>query len=256
MTLFSVFIMLKIGGRLKKHNKCNLNMVLIGIFIPLLIFFAIINVTYAYFTAQTAPAEGVTDSGVVLIKVNEIPTTKISEGATTVSRTTLLPGDTLSICGKIENGGTTAVYVLFQMKITIKKSGPGSAETVVDSFFTIVKNASTGKDEQKEIHVTDNGNGTFTYSNTAFKIDAPNADKTNAYTKDFEVSYTLDGDTYNNDYKKATVTYSLNITAIQADSLTPENATQLLMVYYKHATCENASTHTYMTCPICNGTSE
>ena len=148
--------MLKIGGSLKKHNKCNMNMLLIGILIPLLIFFAVYNVTYAYFTAKTQPSEGSADSGTVFITLANPTTTHIFEAEATLesSRTYILPGDKLSICGTIENGGTTAVYILFELKVTIKKQGPSPAESLDPAFYTIV-----GEETQKIIE-TDNGDGT------------------------------------------------------------------------------------------------
>ena len=209
---------------------------------------------YAYFTANPLPFEGATESGVVYIKVNQTPTINISEGSTKVERTNLVPGDTLSICGTIENGGTKDVYVLFQMKITITKYGSTTEEKVIGAFFTIVKNTETGEDEQHKIVSSTDDDGNVQFSENAFIIKSPNSDKTNTneYIKPFEVSFTFDGATYGNEYKKATVTYYLNIVSIQKDALTASEATQLLMVYYTHQNCENASTHSYMTCPKCN----
>ena len=246
LTLFLLFIMLKVGGSLKKHNKCNKNMVLIGIVVPLLIFFAMINVTYAYFTARPLPFEGATTSGLVLVRLNGDIKTKINSTETTAT-SKLLPGDTLSVCGTVENAGTTAIYVLFELEILVTKQGSDDAEQEMLEYFTLVDGTAT------QINVTTNDDGTKTYSSTAFYIESANEDKTNEFTKDFEISHVFDGEKYNNDYKNASVTYTLKVTSIQRDSMEGStHATEILMLYYDHKRCDNASSYHYMDCPICN----
>ena len=241
MTLFLVFIILKVGGSLKKHNSVNLNMLLIGIIIPILVFFAIVNVVYAYFTAKPLPIEGSTGTGTIILQLTDGTETQVNSIAKTDS-TKLVPGDTLSVVGTIENAGTAHFYVVFEFEVKVKKESESEFSTVLSSYYTIVDDTAT------EITVEDG-----VYSATAFVIEAANDDKTNEYTKDFEISYIFDGETYDNDYKNASVEYTLKISAIQKDALeSSAHATELLLRYYAHKkNCVN-STYTYLNCPTCN----
>lgn len=196
--------MLKVGGSLKKHNKGNFNMVLLGIIIPILTFFAAVNVTYAYFTARAAEMTDSAATGSLLIKLSTDTQAKINSTVLT-GTTKLLPGDTLSIDGTVENAGTNSFYAILQLTITVTKAASGStAETALSAFYTI-----QGSTAVKIVETSG------TYSAHAFVVDAANEDKTNTYTKAFSLPHVFDGETYNNDYKNASVTYALKAVAIQ-----------------------------------------
>ena len=183
-------------------------MVLLGIIVPALVFFAAINVTYSYFTARSAEIINSTTTSGLLIKLTSDTQPKINSTAVT-GTSKLLPGDTLSIDGSVENAGTHTFYAIFEFTVVVTKAASGSAaEMVLSAYYTIVGSTAT--------QIVKNGS---TYSATAFLVEAPNEGKTNAYTKAFSLPFTFDGETYNDDYKNANVSYTLKAVAIQSAAI-------------------------------------
>ena len=130
----------------------------------------------------------------------------------------MLPGDSLDIDGIVENNGTSKVYVLLNFAINVTKLD-GTSESVCSKTYTIANS--------KLSEVT----GTVgSYSAVAMTLEAANANKTNTYKLNFKLSHLFDVYKYNNEYKNATVTYTLSAHAIQFDYIADASeATTLLL---------------------------
>lgn len=183
-------------------------MVLLGIVVPILVFFITVNVTYAYFTARSAAQEGTTATGSVVIRLSTDTQPKVNSTAVTNS-TKILPGDTLAMTGTLENAGTHSFYAIFEYKVIVTKAETGSTpESVLLGYYTYVNSTLTQIVKNEDV-----------YSANAFLLEAANADRTNTFSIDFNIPYTFDGNIFDNDYKNATVTYSLKAVAIQSESI-------------------------------------
>lgn len=176
------------------------------------------NVTYAYFTATATTTQSESSTAIVRIKFDS--TTKEIINSTTVTASTLLlPGDELKISGAVENSGTSPVYAVIKLNIQVRKVGETESETVTSKVYAF-----------SGTKLTEIIGASGSYSATAFTLEAPNANKTNVYTKAFEISHLFDVYTYDNSYKNATVTYTLSAHAIQVAYITDaDEATTLLL---------------------------
>ena len=168
------------------------------------------NATFAYFTATAAKKEATSTTGVVSIKFSN--TKELVNSVETTSSTLLLPGDTLSLTGTVENAGSAQVYVLLEFIVSVKKSDSTTEETVLHEYYTFVSSTLT------EI--------TGTMGN--YSINAGTIDATTNNTKSFSLSHKFDGATYDDTYQKAEVTYILYGYAVQSANISAADATDLL----------------------------
>ena len=193
---------------MKKYNGVNSKFVLIGIILPMLAFLICLNAVFAYFTATTNPIQGSNSTAILLVgfsddtTVNEIDSTDV-EG----NLDDLLPGDSLTIDGKVVNSGNTPLYFILHLTVTITPVG-SITETVVNKNYTIVNN------EVVELNST----------NTA----ACELTNTNDY-KSFTLIHTFPT-TYGNTYQNATVNYNVTAYAIQTATIASATAAAEILV--------------------------
>ena len=194
----------------------NKKFVLLGLVLPILVFFISYSAVFAYFTA-TSNHQAQTLSAIVKIGFQDNQNAqKISHevqtnGATSES-TNIMPGDTLITNSTIVNEGNVDVYSIFNFKITIEKKD-GATVTDVDDYYTFTTDGSLTK------LVAQNG----IYTDPACKL-------TPKQTVEISVSKYFKGSVYGNEYKNAKVTYAINALAIQTAGLgTPANATNMLI---------------------------
>ena len=186
---------------------------------PILAFFISMNATFAYFTSSVDFGESTSQAGIIKIKITDDTAWKVNSASISAS-TKLIPGDTLNVEGTVENAGNAQFYAILQLKIDVTKSGETTAETVSNKYYTYSGTT------LKEIAVIGDGSVTA----TAFIVDAPNANKTNTYTKAFSIPYTFDFYKFNNSYKNAKVNYYVYAHAIQTKNLTDTTSvTKMLM---------------------------
>ena len=185
-------------------------MILVGILIPILLFFVSMNITYAYFTAKVQTENASASTAVLKIQFSE-ETDIYANSQKVTTNTKLLPGDALSVSGAVENVGNAQIYVIIAFKLYVTKSGESTKETLQDEYYSIQDSQTTRITKVDE-----------TYLVTAFTLDI-NASKT------FEISYLFDVNKFDNTYKNATVSYELQAYALQKETIDDTNeATDLI----------------------------
>ena len=195
---------------MKKYNKFNYNTFFLWITSSLLVFLLAINITYAYFSAKTL-SQTTTETAVLTIKFSDDTTMSVNS-QTIVDGIKLLPGDSLTATGKIENNGELKVYTLIKFDIQVEKTSEEEPSKVATKYYTFVGDVLTEITENNE-----------TYSHNAFTIN--NSDSIN-----FSISYEFDFYEFDNEYMNATVSYTLTALAIQHASIdSATSATSLLM---------------------------
>ena len=195
---------------MKKYNNFNYNTFFLWITSSLLVFLLAINVTYSYFSAKTL-SQSSTETAVLSINFSD-DTKMFANTQTVVDGVKLLPGDTLTATGKVENNGELQVYTLIKFDIRVKKTTDEKPSTVAIKYYTLIGNDSTEIIENNE-----------TYSHNAFTINSDDS-------KNFSISYKFDFYEYNNEYMNATVSYTLTALAIQYIAIAnATEATTLLM---------------------------
>lgn len=240
MTLLFQFIILSTGGSLKKYNRVNSNWMILGLVLPILIFFISMNIVYAYFTATATPAVSESKTGVIRIGFTETTTEKINSASIDASQL-LVPGDNLEIDGAIENKGLSAVYSILKFDVEISKNN--STLKHITKYYTI-KNVDLDAVTEEDNNLTEIAGNEDNYTATAFYLEAANEDKSNTYITPFKITYNFDGAIYGNDYQGANVNYTATAYAIQTVNLTDDAskeqmvATNLLMdnASYKNVT--------------------
>lgn len=116
---------------MKKYNQANLKWVIIGIVLPILVFFSVGGVL-AYFSATIAPEQTtITAASVNLVfnpDVNSTSTLNSSGSALETSvyssravthSSNIIPGDTVTINGSIKNNGNVPIYTILQFEVYI-----------------------------------------------------------------------------------------------------------------------------------------
>ncbi len=183
-----------------------------GIIIPILSFFVAINITFAYFTATTSSSAS-QSTAKLIIKVAD-DTVIYANSNVITNDSVLLPGDTLTAVGSVENNGNINAYVILKLTVSISKAGTTSKLVVCDKIYSFTNST------LQEVVKTGN-----TYSCNAFVLNG------NA-TKSLTIPYTLDFNQIGNDYQNGSVSYSLEACAIQFASIeNAQEATTLLIDY-------------------------
>ncbi len=106
-----------LGGSLKKYNRIDLKIVLLGIILPILAFFISMSGVYAYFTARANKEQSSSSTGIVRISTSDDQL--MINGLASTSDSKLLPGDTITYSGKVYNNGTVAEYVIIEFEVKI-----------------------------------------------------------------------------------------------------------------------------------------
>ena len=207
---------------MKKYNKFNKQLLAIWILIPILLFFIILNSTYAYFTASSSRETATTATAKVQIKFPNTTTASISTmvtNSTTVS-TVILPGDVLNISTVVENLSDVKVYLLLKLSVDVKKSGETNATNVSTKYYSLSGSNLTQITQTAGASTADISDDNF--SSYALTQDA----KTTSNT--FNMIYTFAGAEYDNSYALAQASYTLTGYAIQFSNVTSLEATAML----------------------------
>ena len=185
-------------------------MILLGIIIPVLAFFIAINAAYAYFTATTTTS---VSSETAQLIINFTDSTNVYADSEIITTSTLLlPGETISASGSVENPGNVQAYTIIKFEVLVTKLGAASSEVIEQHYYTISNSTLT--------EITENNDE---LSDTAFVLN-PRDSQT------FEVEYVLDFNYFDNEYQQATVTYTLQACSIQTMLMTDATeATELLL---------------------------
>ncbi len=201
---------------MKRYNHGNKRSVLMGIVIPILLFFISMTATFAYFTATAEP--GKVESQTAYLKINFSDNNFLANSQAITESVKLLPGDTLSASGTIVNESNVPAYAIVGFKIFAIKQGSSVVEILKDSYYSF--------DGANAIEIVKTGD---TYT-SAIALDAPNENKTNNCKKTFNLSHTFSFYDYGNEYKNATITYSVKAYAIQTSQIEDgSQATEILL---------------------------
>ena len=193
-------------------------MIVLGIIFPILVFFVFMNITYAFFTSTVKSSNDSTSSAILLINLSNESATVTTTAS--VLEEKLLPGSTLTHSLQISNNGNVSFYAIIKMTIKLKKSTEESY-SIIDSILTTYD---FGENEFIETTLEDLLDESKT-TKTAFLLESNQ-------NLDFTYSLTFDGNTYNNDYKKANILYEFEIYAIQTIGFSRQTATNYLCNNY------------------------
>ena len=188
---------------MKKYNKANQNTLLLGIVLPILVFLLSMSAVYAYFTATSNKTDS-TATGILTISFSS--ETNATLYSNTISETTkILPGETFIVNSTIENTGNIDVFVIVELKIEATKFGETTKQLIETKYYSF--------NEQTAIEIIEIDEET--YSATAIVLEAPNSAKTNAYSHNFSIPYTINFNDFGNEYENGSITYTLTGYAIQ-----------------------------------------
>ncbi len=203
----------------------------LGLVLPILLFFVGLNFVYAYFTASANPTNSNGVTGIIRVGFTDNTTTKEINSASIGDSTKLVPGDVLSISGAVENKGTAPIYAVLNFEIKITKSD-SSTETI-SRFYTMKDTTLTTLTGNESNLLPISASGVENeYLQTAFYLNEPTQEEGEDPVYDFspfKLTYTFDGNTYDNSYQDALVEYRATAYAIQTVNLT-EDATKAPMV--------------------------
>ena len=195
---------------MKRYNAVNSKWLLLGLVIPILLFGISFNITYAYFTATAKEQVSTTETAIVRLGFDEYTggdktQKEIMRNSSTVTASTLLPGDKLTAKAKIINNGNVEVYAIFNFKLSITLEG-GDTTDIINDFYTFTTN------------------GTITKLNTAnYSSNVPCTLAKDA-SVELVVPAEFSGETYTNTYQNAHVVFTFTGYAIQTSHITEVEA--------------------------------
>lgn len=191
------------GGSLKKYNGADYRWALFGIILPMIVFLLSLNIVYALFTASSTPISSSQTTAIVRIGFsNDTALNNVAVSSTSSNITNLVPGDDLTLTGKVVNSGNSAIYFLLNLKLEIRKTTSNANTTILNKVYTISSNNIV------EYNSTNNAAAASNTPNEEFA---------------FSFTHTLSTD-YGNEYQLAEITYTLTAYAVQQYNLTAVTA--------------------------------
>lgn len=204
-------IILSRGTFLKRYNSVNKSWILFGFLIPILFFYLFSSVAYAYFTASAKTIEGAITTGIMKVAFSE--DTEISVSAQTINGLAMLPGDSLTIKGSVENVGSASMYALLQVDLNIESSKNGDTinyTTMETRYYTVnvqdIDNDTEQDTDNDTELVYDEDEDVYTTGSTLIA---------NGETKKFKMKYKLDGNSFDSDYQGKAIQIVVTVYAIQ-----------------------------------------
>lgn len=188
---------------MKKYNRANKNWFLLGILIPIVLFYLSFNVAYAFFTATAKTADGIITTGIMKVQFSE--DSEIVMIDESIESVFVLPGDTLTITGAVENIGTVPMYALLEVTINIEESRNG--QTI--NYVTAEKNYYRVDTNGTKIRY-DLVNDVYITGCTLINQDV---------ATDFSIDYTLHGESYGSEYQGKAMQVIVKVYGIQTVNL-------------------------------------
>ncbi len=171
---------------------------LVGVVVPILLFFVSMNATYSYFTASAKKQTATGSTAIIRI---EMSNDQVQVNSVEYDSQLLVPGDTLTFTGKLNNTGSSPVYTIMVLKTEIKRTD-GQEDTPLIKYYTYASN------EWSEM----------TINNGAFSLDS--FELKNSTSLDFSLDQTLAGEKYGEEYFGASVVFTVSAFSIQTANLT------------------------------------
>ena len=186
---------------MKRYNAVNQKWILLGILIPILLFYLSYGVVYAYFTATAKNAEGTITTGILKVKFSD--TTDVSVSEQSINDVSILPGDTVVISGSVVNDGTVPMYALLVIQVNVEESRIGDEIT----YTTVETSYYNAAGTQLVYNATDD---IYTTGSTLIAKSG---------TSGFSISYTFEGESYGSEYQGKAVQILVMARAIQTVNL-------------------------------------
>lgn len=183
---------------MKRYTRIDLNSIFVWIILPILLFLFSMNGVYAYFTASAQKQESTVTTAIVNVSLEDEEIT--SRTIKSVYDSYIVPGSDVLYTGTVVNTGTIKMYCVLEFNIVI------NGKVICNTFH----NASGTK--------LTNNSTKFTSGATVIEANGE---------VPFELSYTMDGNIYDNTYQGATIQLEITAYAIQyahvADTVTAAN---------------------------------
>ena len=183
-------------------------MVLWGLIIPILVFLLVFNGSYAYFTATAKAQNSTTTTAIIKIGFTDDIATTIKESGATVTRAKLIPGDSVTFKGTVQNTGTADLYAIVSYELEVIKT---------DNTSSVVKSGYLNAVGSELVL----GDGVYTTAATLMAVNAINS---------FEVSHEFDFFEYDNTYKNAQVIFRAKAQAIQQSNIASASAATFILM--------------------------
>ena len=108
---------------MKRYNRVDRNTWILGILVPILLFFVSLNGTFSYFTASAQKHVSNTSTAILSIKVVNDQVV-VNSAAYTSQK--IVPGDTLKFTGSLQNLSSIPVYVVAVLNTVVTKTNTES----------------------------------------------------------------------------------------------------------------------------------
>ncbi len=186
---------------MKRYNAVNQKWILLGILIPIIIFYLSYGVVYAYFTATAKNTEGTITTGIIKVKFSDDAIISVADQA--INNVSILPGDTVTISGSVVNDGTVSMYALLIVQVKVEESRQGEEIT-----YTTVETAYYNAAGTKLVY--DATNDIYTTGSTLIEKSA---------NQGFSIEYTFEGENYGPEYQGKAIQVLVTARAIQTVNL-------------------------------------
>lgn len=190
----------------------NRKTIAISVLAVLLVALLAFNVTYAYFTDSVATDAASLTFGTVIVDASStdaVTFTKTSQAAN------IMPGDTIKLDGALENKGTDAAWIIFQVGNVTVSGGTVNAETARTKFVQLLNvQAMLGAENCTAV---DAENGVYVLNATLAKDASLDLGATTN-------AVTLTIGEFGNEWQGATVGFNMNIYALQSTNVADTDA--------------------------------
>ncbi len=181
---------------MKKYNTISYKWLLLAVLISVLVFYLSYSVVYAYFTA-TSSSNGSISTGVLLINVDDATTFEVSN--TSISSTTIMPGDTINVSGSVGNAGDVSMYALLEVEVLVDNVSKGI------TYY--------------QAHNTGNTAAEITLASGATHYTAASTLINSGVSSSFNFDYSFDGSSYGNEVIGKEIKINITAKAIQTVNL-------------------------------------
>ena len=190
---------------MKKYTYSDSKWVLLGMIVPILMFFFAMNSVYAYFTATATPQSASVSTGIIKLEFSEgINATQNSVAV--VDGAIIYPGQSFNFAGTIKNSGNASLYAILVWDVVLVDGD--SEEVLLTEYYT-----------PAGVKLTKNLDNTYSSAQEMAK---------NA-TQSFSLNYDFDFNEIGNDYQGKTVKFVFNARGIQTANISLSEATQRLV---------------------------
>lgn len=190
---------------MKKYTYTNSKWVLLGMIVPILMFFFAMNSVYAYFTATAQQKNATIKTGSIMLQFTD-GINATSNSTAVVDGAIIYPGQSFDFAGTIKNTGSSAMYAIVVCEIV---QVDGETETVIStSYYTPNGTALTKNDQDQYVGAQEMAKDV---------------------TASFTISHSFGFNDYGNEFNGKQFKFVFKARGIQTVKLTADTATKLLV---------------------------